>query len=271
MTPLPDSSPSLKQTFPFRLGTSSYILPADLVPNVEYLGPLVDDVELVLFESPDFTNLPSPATVERLRSLAAQHALTYTVHFPLDLDLGSPDLPTRRRSLDMCARVRDTVAPLAPFAYVLHLPAPPDPSDRAPWLGHLQDSLDCLLSAGLPPEELCVENLGYPFAYLAPLLAAYPLSVCVDIGHLLLGSYDLRTHRTTYLPRCRIIHLHGLLGGADHKDLRGLHPDDLQAILQAASTHHPESRVVTLEVFSQPDFLQSLEVLRPYLGAFTEE
>jgi len=266
---VPDpSSPSLKQAWPFRLGTSSYILPADILPNVEYLAPLVDDVELVLFESPDFTNLPSPATVERLRSLAAEFSLTYTIHFPLDLDFGSLDEPSRRRSLDMCARVQDTVASLAPFAYVLHLPDPPDASDLAPWLGRLQESLDCLLSASLPPERLCVENLDYPFSYLAPLLAAYPLSVCLDIGHLLMGGYDLREHLATYMSRCRLIHLHGLLDGTDHKDLRGLHPADLRAILQAASTHHPEDRVVTLEVFSQSDFLQSLEVLRPYLGEF---
>ena len=32
---------------PFRLGTTSYIIPDEIVPNVQFLGPLVDDVELV--------------------------------------------------------------------------------------------------------------------------------------------------------------------------------------------------------------------------------
>ncbi|MCU0508776.1 MAG: sugar phosphate isomerase/epimerase, partial [Anaerolineae bacterium] len=35
----------------FRVGTTSYIVPDNILPNVEYLAPLVDDVELVLFET----------------------------------------------------------------------------------------------------------------------------------------------------------------------------------------------------------------------------
>ena len=255
------STPSHQRAWPFRLGTSSYILPADILPNVEYLAPLVDDIELVLFESDEVCNFPDRATVERLRALAEEFDLTYTVHFPLDLDLGHPDPEARRRSLDLCLRVRETVALLAPCGYLLHLPGPTD-ADRAAWLSRLRESLEGLLAAGLPAERLCVETLAYPFAWLAPLLEAYPLSVCLDIGHILLGGYDLREYLSAYMPRCRVVHLHGILDGIDHKDLTGLDPADLRAVLQAASAHHPEDRVVTLEVFSQPDFLKSLEVLR---------
>ncbi len=49
---------SLKNRFPFRLGTTSYIIPADLMTNVRLLSPLVDDIELVLFEADDESNLP---------------------------------------------------------------------------------------------------------------------------------------------------------------------------------------------------------------------
>jgi hypothetical protein len=35
----------------FRIGTTSYIIPAGIVPNVAYLAPQVDDVELVMFET----------------------------------------------------------------------------------------------------------------------------------------------------------------------------------------------------------------------------
>ncbi len=71
----------------FRLGTTSYIWPAEIVPNVHRLGPLVDDVELVLFEADDYSNLPDSATVDCLRALADEHDLSYTVHLPLDLTL----------------------------------------------------------------------------------------------------------------------------------------------------------------------------------------
>jgi len=36
---------------PFRVGATSYVLPDHILPNVEYLAPMVDDVELVLFET----------------------------------------------------------------------------------------------------------------------------------------------------------------------------------------------------------------------------
>jgi tetraacyldisaccharide-1-P 4'-kinase len=76
----------------FRVGTTSYILPDDILPNVEYLAPRVDDVELVLFETDEHGgNLPDGALRDRLSALAAAHALTYTVHLPLDLRLGTVD------------------------------------------------------------------------------------------------------------------------------------------------------------------------------------
>lgn len=37
--------------WPWRLGTTSCILPGDLLANARFLAPRVDDVELVLFES----------------------------------------------------------------------------------------------------------------------------------------------------------------------------------------------------------------------------
>ena len=87
----------LKGRFPFRLGTSSYIIPADIIPNVEYLADKVDDVELVLFESDEISNIPDAGTVETLANLAARHGLSYTVHLPLDAPLGHADEPVRKR------------------------------------------------------------------------------------------------------------------------------------------------------------------------------
>ena len=73
----------------FRIGTTSYIIPADILPNVEYLAPLVDDVQLVLFETDEHgSNLPDATLRQRLADLAAQYGITYTVHLPLDLRLG---------------------------------------------------------------------------------------------------------------------------------------------------------------------------------------
>jgi hypothetical protein len=61
---------SLKDCFPFRVGTTSYIVPDNLLPNLRYLADRVDDVELVLFESEEFSNMPSPSEVEEMAALA---------------------------------------------------------------------------------------------------------------------------------------------------------------------------------------------------------
>ena len=48
----------------FRIGTTSYIIPAQISPNVEYLAPRVDHVQLVLFEMDEYgSNLPDAAWV----------------------------------------------------------------------------------------------------------------------------------------------------------------------------------------------------------------
>ena len=44
----------------FHIGATSYVIPADLAPNAEYLATRVDDMELVLFESPEWgSNFPT--------------------------------------------------------------------------------------------------------------------------------------------------------------------------------------------------------------------
>ncbi len=62
--------PDLKGRFPFRLGTTSYIIPDAIFPNVRFLAPLVDEIELVLFESGRDDNLPSGEDISALAALA---------------------------------------------------------------------------------------------------------------------------------------------------------------------------------------------------------
>ena len=85
--------PVLKGAFPFRLAATSYIIPADILPNVRFLGPFVDEVELVLFESAYESNLPSEETIRELKSLASGMNLTYNVHLPTDAFVGDPAMP----------------------------------------------------------------------------------------------------------------------------------------------------------------------------------
>lgn len=59
--------------FPFRFGTTSYIIPDEIIPNVEFLKDRVDDIELVLFESDEFSNLPGRDDIGRLSDIADEY------------------------------------------------------------------------------------------------------------------------------------------------------------------------------------------------------
>lgn len=259
------TTPILKGCLPFRLGTTSYIIPDDLVPNVTYLADQVDDVELVLFESHEMSNLPDAAAMGALANLARDHDLTYTVHLPLDTPLGSNDLLTRQRAVEKCRKVIQLTQALKPFATILHLhgrqsgrtPA----TDLSSWCRALHRSLGELLHSGIAPAQICVETLAYPFEHVWDLIQDFDLSVCLDIGHILLNEYDLEAYLDTYLERCRVIHLHGIRHGRDHTDIGGLPQQTLTKLLQRLNVATP-TRVVTLEIFNQNDFDRSLEVLR---------
>src|SRR4030042_17899 len=89
------SSQTIKTLFPFRLGCTSYVYPDDILPNVEKMAPLIDDVEIILFESEDSANLPDAQTVAGLQAIAEETSITYTIHFPIDRMAGSNDRKER--------------------------------------------------------------------------------------------------------------------------------------------------------------------------------
>ncbi len=250
---------------PFRLGTTSYIIPADILPNLRYLAGKVQDVELVLFEVDDGpNNLPTPAQVNEMNALAMEHGLTYTVHLPLDLRLAE-DGSLRHVSLEKARRVIECTRPLNPWAYVLHLDGKavrnqPAPAAYQHWLEQAETSLRQVGEWAGGLETLAVENLeGYPLDFYEPVFARLPVSRCVDIGHLWLDSHDPLPYLRRALSRTRVIHIHGL-AERDHRSLAFAAPGALRAVLQEL-IHARYQGVFTMEVFSQEDFLSSIQAL----------
>lgn len=259
-----------RNRFPFRLGTTSYVFPSDLVANARALVSLVDDIELVLFEIEGNSNLPDPETIRALRSLARASGLSYTVHFPSGIRLGTADEGVRRKSVETCLRVFEQTLPLEPAAYILHFEGDqrgPVPSgDMNRWLATLQHSLDELLRAGLPSDSTCVESLDYPFELVEPIVIDRDLSICLDIGHLFFYGYPLAPYLDRYAERCRVFHLHGIEDGEDHRHIRSIPHSELSHFLSSFDSASDCRRIVTLEVFSEDDLVQSLEVLNRALN-----
>mgnify|MGYP003924376523 CR=1 FL=1 len=248
-----------------RIGSTSYVYPADLLPNVERLAGLVDDVELVLFEVDEYgSNLPDVATVARLSELANAHNLTYTVHLPLDLRLAD-DSSMAHISLEKARKVIDATCQLSPWGYIVHLngealqgQSTPDSVKR--WQEQAQRSLEIVCGWLDDPRRLCLENVESwdPIAF-APIVQSLPISRCVDVGHLWMQGVDPLEHLYSWSERTRVVHLHGL-AERDHRSLAHMPPERLDPVV----TFLVQSfrGVVTLEVFSEADFFSSLAAWR---------
>jgi sugar phosphate isomerase/epimerase len=243
----------------YRLGTTSYIVPDGILPNVRFLADMVKDIELVLFEvESDGGNLPAEVDIVELSEFAGQHDLTYTVHLPLDLRMGGQG-EEHSRSLRQAKLVIERTLPLDPWAYVLHLDGK-GVTDYPAWVGQASRSLELAAGWAGDPLKLAVENLeGYPLDFIDPVLARVPVSRCVDIGHLWLDSHDVLPYLQAALPRTRVIHLHGI-GERDHQSLAHQGVEQLVAVLDALD-HYGYSGVLTLEVFGRDDFESSLAAL----------
>lgn len=254
----------LKRRFGFRLGTTSYIIPDDILPNVRWLAPRIDDVELVLFESDAFSNLPSPEAVRELSDIAEEHALSYTVHFPLDVAFGHPDAEARRQSLDGCLRLADRMEPLSPFAYVVHFTGdrrsqtPAD--DMRRWLDGHRHALE-RLAGRVGARRLCAETLEYPFDLVLPVVEELDLAVCLDIGHLMLMGRDVAAHFERLSGRTRIVHAHGIIDGQDHKSLAACDAGVLSRLISGLAQRSGDPAVLTMEIFSERDFHDSMRVM----------
>lgn len=257
--------PSLPTGQPWRLGTTSYVYPADVLPNVERLAGYTQDIELILFQSPDAANLPSPEVIEKLDHLRRVHNFTFTIHFPIDRQLGHPDRQHRAELLAQIATIVKRVQPLDPFAYILHPEGiAPDaaPDAITAWQHHLADGVARIVDLGVAPKRLAMENLKHPFDWCAPIVESAGLSVCIDIGHLWLNDTNAAAHLRRWLPRARVVHLHGERDGRDHISLAAADQERLALILQELKGPPSFTGVVTLEVFSFADTASSIETLQ---------
>jgi sugar phosphate isomerase/epimerase len=261
----------------FRIGTTSYIVPDDILANVTYLAPLVDDVELVLFDTQDYgSNLPDAALCSGLATLAAAHDLTFTVHLPLDLRLADDGSATHL-SLRQAQRAIEATRALTPYAYTLHLDGTalldsPTPAVLARWRERALAALRVVCGWVDDPARLCLENVErWDPAAFAPLFEELPISRCLDVGHLWLEGRDPVALLPEWLGRARTVHLHGHIADVtdgiterDHASLAHVPAERLDPVTALLGRHF--EGVLTLEVFTEDDLLASLAALRQSLA-----
>lgn len=262
--------PHLKGRFPFRLGTTSYIIPAPIMPNLRLLGPHMDEVELVLFESGREDNLPSRSEIQEMRQAALDLDLKYNVHLPGDVFLGDPDPLLRQKFRETILRFYERALPLDPTAFILHLDSRNANGSRREdwnaWVERTWDSIDKVVQSGVDPHRVAVENLEYPLEIISPIVESFEMTFCLDIGHLMRYGYDLAEQMRLFLGRSSAVHLHGVRDdGVDHVGVQWIPPREWQLILDSLRSYR---HCVSLEVFSLDDLVLSLGRIE---GSFTGE
>jgi sugar phosphate isomerase/epimerase len=259
------------QIVTLRLGTTSFIWPDTMVANVRRLGPLVDDVELLLFSVDE--DVPDAHDVAQLAALKHEHSLTFSVHTPLDASLASADEARRQHGVDKVRRAIEWGRPLLPSGYAVHVYLgdqehdPTPPRDLDAWRARACRSLEELLATtGVAPGALCLECLDYDFALLAPVVRALDLSVALDVGHLMRDRRGLRAAVEQWLPRARLIQLHGTRSdGRDHVSLMHADRDEVTWLVRTL-VDRGFGGVLTLEVFAAEALTESLAIVRALLG-----
>ena len=233
--------------FPFTVAAPSFVIPAGAAENARFLAGLVPEIGLLLFESeaclayterdlpPDLADLP-----------VAWHA-----HLPLDL-------PWERgldTVWDVIDRLLNKIACLRPRAFVLHPPA------RAGLLAPLADRLR---DRGTDPADVLLENVEE-----ADLCAIWDearqsgYSTCLDLGHILAYGQHAVLDLPGLAPTVRMAHVYAP-DGARHTGLHRLGPEGRDLLRYILATFSP--RTVTVEVFEEQQFFQSIELLAQWFA-----
>jgi sugar phosphate isomerase/epimerase len=249
-----------RNRFPFTIACPSFIYRAGYVDNVRHLAPFLDEIQLLFFES-DPPSLPSEALIRELADLSVSKNISYNVHLPTDVYLGHANPEKRRHAVHTLRTVMARCQALSPSTFTLHLERNPAGEEELPvarWQQNLMDSLQAMLPRTMDPRSISVENLDDPFDWVAPVIEAADLSVCMDMGHLMVQGVDLQSFYEKWQDRISTIHLHGVDGSKDHLPLDRLCDDRMKAVLQLLRRF---SGVVVVENYSQPALNASLACL----------
>ena len=264
----PGLAKSYKRAYPFKLATTSFIYPDHYIPNVKMLGPYLDEIELLLFESKGVDALPSRAVIAELSNLAKEFDLTYNVHLPTDISISDRDPGHQKHAVETIIKVMELVAPLNPSAQILHLPfieGSFEKNEVKIWQNRVRSNLGKILSTVEAGEKIAVETLDYPFELVDDIIFDSDLKICLDLGHLIVHGFDIQQVFDKYAFKTSVIHLHGVENDRDHISLDRLPAKLIEPVFRILKRF---GGVVSLEIFSFENLKSSLKFLENHWNEY---
>ena len=259
----------LKGMFPFILGTTSYIIPDDIIPNIQFIAPLLDCVQLLIFES---QNPPSQAVITRINKIGNANNLKYVIHMPVDISLSDSSEHQRQNAVVKHLEIISLTEPLQPFVYIMHVhdnrndhQTAPSCRDISKWQETISRSIAEILSSGIEPRRICIENLLYPLDLLEEIITHYDLSICLDTGHIVMAGASIKDCFNRFFSRTSVLHVHGVSNNQDHLDISHMDTTTLSMIMSEIQKDRSRERALIIEVFDRVKLAQSMTIMRDYL------
>ena len=218
LTPFADCIDSI----PLKIGAPSFVFAAGYAENVELLGSVFDEIQLLILEP--FENSPlgknELAALERLKN----DRLTYSVHLPVPSGIAQKN----ERGIKSVINIIKTFMPLGVESFILHVENSAENSETGLAAKRINEILE---TTSLEPETLCVENLHRGFDEVWEQVEGSGVSICFDVGHLLYMGGDPIEFIDIYGDRIRMAHIHGA-DAKDHRPLNAMPGGMLEKTLQ---------------------------------------
>ena len=233
----------------WRPAATSCVWPATLAENCQRLAETVPEVGLYLLEgSACLAYGPEDLPQDTF-------GLRYHVHLPLDLawSLGG------QAAFEVASALRDMVAHLAPWGFVLH---PPRDRDA------LATFVRTWQAAGYDPADVLLENTDDESPQdVLDMATGLGCGMCLDLGHLLAMGGALPTDEAALAAAVRMFHVYSpftddpLPAGRTHvhRPLTGLPPAGRELLCWMLGHLRPET--IVLEVFAPDHLTVSLALL----------
>ena len=246
----------------------------NLLENAKRLADIVDNIEIVLFNTPNLNNTPNRDELDLLRKLGRKNKVTFTVHLPASLEIASKDRKLREDSIRMVSKLCNHTAPIEPLHYILHVPFTTptlvpvpglyfkidDGRNWGEWTRRGLDALERIFDTTPVAGKLLLENINYSPYFLEPFLEGGQCGFCLDIGHLILGRENVNDALRRYKKEIRELHIHGVKEYEDHLSLSVL-PVESVCEWMDYLIRVEFNGILNLEVFSPEDLKVSLNAV----------
>jgi len=255
---------SYKRRFPFKIGCTSYVIPDTIIPNVTFMADIVDDIELLFFESSNNAPYLTNAEIRELGSIAAINDITYSVHCPIDIAVGASDVHGLDNFLYQIEQITEQSKKLPVSGYIVHLDGLQNnftEEELSSWYRKVNYICNKIITnCAVDTKLFCIENLTCdPFVNIK-IIDKYNFSACIDCGHLWHQKHDWQKYCSTLFSNTKVFHLHGVTNNKDHCSL--INHDHIQLESFIKTYLKDFTNIVTIELFGKEITFESLAIVR---------